>query len=122
MLLWGSWLSSRFWPRRNLGIGRTRRCSKEAGYRAGPRSFLRRTSKRLSGISRIYRAEHPHQLIRRDGVIFNVDQVVAGVGCTAIKNLEPYRPVPQTYEFTIYFKPFQGGAAAAREIYRSLTP
>jgi beta-galactosidase len=68
----------------------------------------------------LWRAEYPFQLRRAPATVLNVDARVTGVGCTAIKVLEPYRVTPDPLEYEIFLIPFSARDNGPKEIFRRL--
>lgn len=66
---------------------------------------------------RLYRAEYPFQLAEGAGTEVSLDAAVTGVGCTAIKTLEPYRVLPRVYEYELLMVPFSPLVQAPAELY-----
>ena len=52
------------------------------------------------------KALYTYQLKPFNGITFNFDHVTSGVGCTARSVFNPYRVLPQPYEYTIFVTPF----------------
>jgi len=52
------------------------------------------------------RALYPYQLKPFNGITFNLDYALSGVGCTAISVLNKYRVAPTEYRFKLTFEPF----------------
>jgi beta-galactosidase len=67
----------------------------------------------------LYRAEYPYQLKKGEGITLNLDHAVTGVGCTAIKTLEPYRVLPKRYKYTIYLEPFDSRETPPEALFKA---
>jgi beta-galactosidase len=57
-------------------------------------------------IDNLTKALYTYQLKPFNGITFNFDYRTSGVGCTARSVFNPYRVMPQPYEYTLYVKPF----------------
>lgn len=51
------------------------------------------------------RAWYPYQLVKQDGITFNLDYATTGVGCSARSVFPAYRTYPQKYERTVRIIP-----------------
>ncbi|GAB4233018.1 MAG: glycoside hydrolase family 2 TIM barrel-domain containing protein [Acidobacteriota bacterium] len=79
---------------------------------------LMNTSLQLYSAEHLWRAEYPFQLQRGEAVYWHLDAAVTGVGCTAIKVLEPYRVPAEPLAYRIVLVPLAPGGAAPPELYR----
>jgi beta-galactosidase len=57
-------------------------------------------------VENLTKALYTFQLKPFGGITFNFDHMTSGVGCTARSVFNPYRVLPQTYEYTMYVTPF----------------
>ncbi|HPG41735.1 MAG TPA: glycoside hydrolase family 2 TIM barrel-domain containing protein [bacterium] len=51
-------------------------------------------------------ALYPFQLKPQDGITMNIDHLVTGVGCTAVKTMQQYQTPAKETEYTIRLRPF----------------
>jgi beta-galactosidase len=69
---------------------------------------------------RLQRAEYPFQLESGETFFWHLDAETTGLGCTAVKVLEPYRVTPKLVEYRILLKPFRRQQTSPEELYRRM--
>lgn len=75
-------------------------------------------SLQLYAVDHLWRAEYPFQLQRDGAVYWHLDAAVTGVGCTAIKVLEPYRVEAEPLQYRVLLVPLVPGGEGPAELYR----
>jgi|GEM_PF-2916360 len=74
-------------------------------------------------VANLDRALFDYQLEERDGVLFNLDHAVSGVGGTPVQALPEYRVVPDSpFEFVVGIRPRTADDAAPDELARRRLP
>lgn len=74
-------------------------------------------------VANLDRALFEYQLEERDGVLFNVDHAVTGVGGTPVQTLPEYRVVPdRAFEFVVGLRPRTEADASTMELSRRTLP